>query len=69
MLADARFLDLLVSPASRIELSTFLLDDEAIVSRSILLDEVPRAGSTVPRADSDEPRRRDERLAAGETRR
>ncbi len=30
-------------------------------------DEVPRARlSTVPRADSDEPRRRDERLAAGE---
>lgn len=64
--ADARFLDLLSSPTSRIELSTFLLDDEAIVSRSILLDEVPRARlSTVPRADIDEPRRRDERLAAG----
>ena len=65
--AEARFLDLLSSPSSRIELSTFLLDDEAIVSRSILLDEVPRARlSTVPHADSDEPRRRDERLAVGE---
>lgn len=40
---DARFLDVLASPAQRISLSTFTLDDEAIVSRSVQLDEVPGA--------------------------
>ncbi len=65
--ADARFLDLLVSATSRVELSAFLLDDEAIVSRSIQLDEVPRARlSTLPRPASGEPLLRDEALALGE---
>jgi RecB family exonuclease len=40
---EARFLDLLASASTAIALSTFTLDDESIVSRSILLDEVPRA--------------------------
>lgn len=62
--ADARFLDLLASARMRVELSTFLLDDEAIVSRSIQLDEVPRARlSTVTRPVLDEPLMRDEALA------
>ena len=39
---DARFLDLLGSAAQTVALSTFTLDDEALVSRSTLLDEVPR---------------------------
>lgn len=41
--ADARFLDLLASPSRRIWLSTFTLDDEALVRRSAQLDEIPRA--------------------------
>ncbi|MDR1990823.1 MAG: PD-(D/E)XK nuclease family protein [Acidobacteriaceae bacterium] len=50
--ADARFLDLLASPAARIELSTVLLDDEAVVTRSVQLDEVESARlSTIARHD------------------
>jgi ATP-dependent helicase/nuclease subunit B len=41
--ADARFLDLLTSPRRRIVASTFTLDEDAIVSRSMQLDEMPRA--------------------------
>jgi RecB family exonuclease len=40
---ELRFLDLLASPSRDIALSAFTLDDEALVTRSILLDEVPRA--------------------------
>jgi RecB family exonuclease len=40
---EARFLDLLSSASREIGLFTFTLDDEALVSRSILLGEVPRA--------------------------
>lgn len=48
--ADARFLDLLASSSSAVALSTFTLDDEALVTRSVQLDEVPRARlSTVTR--------------------
>lgn len=62
--ADARFLDLLASAHSRVELSVFLLDDESIVSRSIQLDEVPRARlSTASRAAFSEPLMPDESLA------
>jgi RecB family exonuclease len=62
--ADARFLDLLASAHSRVELSVFLLDDESIVSRSIQLDEVPRARlSTTSRAAVSEPLLPDESLA------
>jgi RecB family exonuclease len=60
---EARFLDLLASASTAIALSTFTLDDEALVSRSILLDEVPRAhlssvvrlkpDSTYPTQDDD----------------
>ena len=64
--ADARFLDLLSSAHARVELSAFLLDDEAIVSRSIQLDEVPRARlSTVTRPLLTEPLLPDEALAFG----
>jgi RecB family exonuclease len=41
--ADARFLDLLASSSRRTLLSTFTLDEDAIVSRSVQLDQVPRA--------------------------
>lgn len=62
--ADARFLDLLTSSTSRVELSAFLLDDEAVVSRTLLLDEVARAGlSTVPTPPLERPLLRDESLA------
>jgi len=48
--ADARFLDLLTSASRRTTVSTFTLDDDAIVSRSLQLDEIPRARlSTVTR--------------------
>lgn len=43
---DARFLDLLASASRRVELSTFTLDDEALVTRSVQLDEVPTARLT-----------------------
>ena len=49
--ADARFLDLLASASRRTFVSTFTLDEDALVSRSIQLDEMPRARlSTVARA-------------------
>ena len=41
--ADARFVDLLASPTRRIAVSTVMLDDEAIVMRSVQLDEISRA--------------------------
>ena len=40
---EARFLDLLASATRRLVLSTFTLDDEALVTQSMLLDEVPGA--------------------------
>jgi RecB family exonuclease len=62
--ADARFLDLLASSSGTIELSTFLLDDESIVSRSIQLDELARARlSTVPRTLPSAPLMHHEALA------
>ncbi|HUR35930.1 MAG TPA: PD-(D/E)XK nuclease family protein [Vicinamibacterales bacterium] len=65
--ADARFLDLLASPSARVELSAFLLDDESIVSRSIQLDEVPRARlSTVTRPPLAAPLLADEALATAD---
>jgi RecB family exonuclease len=53
--ADAHFLDLLASASRRTSISTFTLDEDAIVSRSMQLDEIPRARlSTVARLpDSD----------------
>jgi RecB family exonuclease len=41
--AEARFLDLLGSASRSVALSTMTLEDEAIVSRSTLLDEIARA--------------------------
>src|SRR5205814_6563371 len=41
--AGARFVDLLQSPSSEVALSTITLEDEALVTRSLLLDEVPHA--------------------------
>ena len=42
--ADARFVDLLSSASRRTTISTFVLDDDALVTRSVQLDEIPRAG-------------------------
>jgi ATP-dependent helicase/nuclease subunit B len=41
---DARFLDLVRSAERRVALSAFTLDDERLVTRSMQLDEVARAG-------------------------
>jgi RecB family exonuclease len=41
--AEARFLDLLASPTTSVVLSTFTLEDEALTTRSPLLDELARA--------------------------
>jgi RecB family exonuclease len=54
--ADARFLDLLSSSAGRVELSTFLLDDESIVTRSMQLDEVARARLSTSTRSVEAPR-------------
>jgi RecB family exonuclease len=55
--AAAQFLDLLASPSRRTTLSTFTLEEDALVSRSLLLDEVPRARlSTVRHAALPESR-------------
>jgi RecB family exonuclease len=40
---EVRFVDLLGSSSGEVALSVFSLDDETIVARSVLLDEVPRA--------------------------
>jgi RecB family exonuclease len=55
--ADARFLDLLASPSRHVTLSTFTLDDEAIVTRALLLDEVPRARLTTVTEPASRPAR------------
>lgn len=50
--SDARFVDLLGSASRRVAVSTILLEDDAIVMRSMQLDEIGRARlSTVPSAD------------------
>jgi len=55
--ADARFLDLLESASRRTTVSTVTLDDDALVSRSMQLDEIPRARlSSVARAPFDDAR-------------
>jgi RecB family exonuclease len=54
---DARFLDLLTGAARRTLVSTFTLDQDALVSRSLQLDEIPRARlSTLARAAFEEAR-------------
>ncbi len=47
----AAFRDLITSPAARVRLSTFLLENDAVVERSILLDEVGGFGLQVERAE------------------
>jgi ATP-dependent helicase/nuclease subunit B len=55
--ADARFLDLLGSASRRTQVFTFTLDEDAIVSRSMQLDEIPRARlSTIAREPSGDAR-------------
>jgi RecB family exonuclease len=63
--SDARFLDLLRSARRSVGLSTFTLEDESLVMRSMQLDEIARAGlSTSPLAALDRaPVHRDDRLA------
>jgi ATP-dependent helicase/nuclease subunit B len=52
--ADARLLDLIGSPTRRVMLSTFTLDDEALVTRSTQLDLVASAGLPAVRSRNDE---------------
>src|SRR5262249_39153303 len=55
--ADARFLDLLTSASCYTTVSTFTLDEDALVSRSMQLDEIPRARlTTVARPAGDDTR-------------
>jgi RecB family exonuclease len=55
--ADARFLDLLTSASRRTLVSTFTLDEDALVTRSMQLDEIPRAHlSSAASAPFDEAR-------------
>ena len=55
--ADARFLDLLTSASRRTLVSTFTLDEDALVTRSLQLDEIPRARlSSVASAPIDDAR-------------
>jgi RecB family exonuclease len=54
---DARFLDLLASARRRTRVSVFTLDDDALATRSMQLDEIPRARlSSVARADGADAR-------------
>jgi ATP-dependent helicase/nuclease subunit B len=55
--SDARFLDLVASASKHTIVSTFTLDDDALVSRSMQLDEIPRARlSAVTRKPTDDSR-------------
>jgi RecB family exonuclease len=51
--ATAAFLDLVQSPSSRVTLSTFTLDDEALVEPSVMIEDV--AGLTLSREESAVP--------------
>jgi RecB family exonuclease len=54
---DARFLDLVASARRRTRVSVFTLEDDALVTRSIQLDEIPRARlSSFARADGADAR-------------
>jgi RecB family exonuclease len=55
--ADASFLDLLASASQRTIISTFTLDEDALVTRAIQLDEIPRAGLSVIARPPDESAR------------
>jgi ATP-dependent helicase/nuclease subunit B len=55
--ADGRFLDLLACAARRTSVSTFTLDEDALVTPSMQLDEIARARlSTMPRQPADPTR-------------
>jgi RecB family exonuclease len=66
--SDARFVDLLRLATHRVTLSTFTLEDESLVMRSMQLDEVPRARlSVVPLDRTDlEPAHADDLLVGAE---
>jgi len=51
--ADARFVDLLASAVSRVTVSTFTLDEDALVAASPQLDEIPRAGLSTVTAETE----------------
>jgi RecB family exonuclease len=54
---DAHFLDLLASASRRTSVSVFTLEDDALVSRSMQLDELPRANlALVGRGSSEQAR-------------
>jgi RecB family exonuclease len=65
--ADARFLDLLGSASRSVCLSVFAMDEDAIVSRSIQLDLVPRArlATSIVQVDAEGPVLIGDVLAAG----
>src|SRR6185436_20369463 len=50
--ADARFLDLLGSASQRVTVSTFTLDEDALVSPSTQLDEIARARLSIVEEES-----------------
>ena len=50
--ADARFLDLLGSASQQVTVSTFTLDEDALVSPSTQLDEIPRARLSIVEEES-----------------
>ena len=51
--ADAHFLDLVASASRRTTISTFTLEDDALVTRSMQLDELPRARLSSVAAEPD----------------
>jgi RecB family exonuclease/inactivated superfamily I helicase len=55
--ATGAFLDLIASPASRVALSTFTLDDDALVEPSSLADEAAAAGLAVAEESPEPPLR------------
>jgi len=63
--ADARFVDLLGLASARTAVSTFTLDDDALVARSVQLDDIGRARLSSVTAEIDRTRRLflDEQLA------
>src|SRR5690606_31517834 len=54
---EARFLELVCSASARVTVSTFTLDDESLVARSMLLDELPRARLSTMSEDTGRPAR------------
>jgi RecB family exonuclease len=53
--SDGRFLDLLTSATSTVTVSTITLDDDAVVTRSPQLDEIPRAALSTMAEDVSGP--------------